>query len=250
MNGKKIYLYLLLSALISFSCSNIKSAPVNELVITNDAVFYSGDTLISAEMRRFYKNKEQRENALNVVKYKLKNTSDKRMLFLIRDTELVKVYGLQIQIKENEKLVRSGHTMVTFDNNAIDSCSFCKGHLIFEQEQEADRRFKKLGAKKNVRLFSSYLTQSVILEPNETREFSALISLPLFVELDPKTIQTPSGFDLKSDGIYTFSLIYELNKKELFDELSQEQIKELQDNNIEVFDGKIISNEVKLTPKF
>lgn len=249
MNGKKIYLYLLLSALINFSCSNTKSAPVNELVITNETVYYSGDTL-NSNRRDLYESKEQRENALNVVKYKLKNTSDKRMLFLIRDTELVKVYGLQIQIKENEKLVRSGHTMVTFDNNAIDSCSFCKGHLIFEQEQETDRRLKKLGAKKNVRLFSSYLTQSVILEPNETREFSALISLPLFVELDPKTIQTPSGFDLKSDGIYTFALVYELDKKELFDELSQEQIKELDDNNIEVFDGKIISNEVKLKPKF
>lgn len=249
MKKHQIIFYTALIALL-LSCNNKESKL--KLNLENKQLYFlaSKDSSFYSSNQRHYSNKLQREKSFNLVSYTLTNPTSRSVLLLIKDLNLIDVYGLRINVKKENINIIADRPMSDFGKEVIDSCSFCKSSLIFKQEAEEFSKLKLLGAKKNIHIFKSFLTQSVILEPYETREFSAVISLPFVRESDPSTLQNNYSYDLRPNNNYTFSLSYEIDKTELLKELTLKQIDELTRNNIEIYDGKLISNEVKLIPRF
>lgn len=232
------------------SCNNKKD--VVTLHLNNDTIYYGAvrDSSFYQEWNRSYKDEQHKKKSFNVISYTITNPTDKRLLFLIKDIDLINVYALETIVKKNgvEQILEM--PLYDFSLSVIDSCSFCKSDLLFEQELAESAKLRLMGAKRNLFLFKSYLTQSVILEPNETREFKAFISLPFMRESDPSTLQTHLSYDLRPNNKYKYSLHYKLKKEEVLEELTPQQIDELKRNKIEIFDGELISNEVDLLPKF
>src|SRR5690606_8951525 len=70
-----------------------------ELTILNDTLSYyaKGDSLFKEGHRR-YSNDIQKQKSYNVVKYRLTNNTDKKLLFFVNDIDLIQLYGLNVKI--------------------------------------------------------------------------------------------------------------------------------------------------------
>lgn len=240
-------IFIILCLLSFISCSKKNALADVELTIVNDTLYFydiKNSPFGDNDYKR-YDYERARDYSYNAVRYSLTNNTDKKLLFFIRDIDLIDIYGLETLIKHDKDTLISSSPLVNF---SIEGDS-CRMNYAWEKYIINEKKLRKLGAKRVTDLsrgYISYLTQSVVLNPGETREFQSIISLPFMVEMDYRIGQNPFYYELNGRFDYTFSLKYEISKGELIHQLKSSQIEELENNNIEIFDGKLFSNEVKL----
>jgi hypothetical protein len=83
------------------------------------------------------------------------------------------------------------------------------------------------------------------LGANETKTVYFHVNLPIVREVSYDLQQDPFRFAEIKEG-WEFKFMYEANSKNIYNDLPKFVKKELRKNQIEVFDGKIVSNAVKL----
>ena len=233
-----------------FGCKSTNKVEQISLKIENEKVyFYSPkDSTIHGDVRK-YPNDSAKLASINIIKYSLYNPSNERMLFLIRDIDLFNIHSLKMIINEGKTIFPLNAPLSTVGSEGLKECNICRTEVIQQEDREERQKLKLLGAKKNIYLYKNFLSQSVILDPGETRTFKSIVSFPYVVELDPSKNQLPVFFELDGKKSYDFSVEYKLNRKELENQLSEEELKQLKDNNIEIFTGSIVSNKIPLVAK-
>ena len=93
--------------------------------------------------------------------------------------------------------------------------------------------------------YSLYENNSFVLNPNETRTIFYPITLPIVNEIEPSITEGANYFPNLKEG-YDFNFIYEAYSKNIYNDLPKFVKEELVKNNIEIFDGTVYSNSVKL----
>jgi hypothetical protein len=114
-----------------------------------------------------------------------------------------------------------------------------------KSNEEFRIKFSKLNIDNSADFWKQYQSQTVVIGPNETWEFSSLLSLPLVRESSLIKTSSPFYYILNNKKKYKFALEYSIGSRVKM-ELTPDQIQELKNNNIEIFDGQLISNEVEL----
>ena len=158
---------------------------------------------------------------------------------------MVDLHVTQLFFEQNETLRTVSPILTT--PGSIDDCTPYAHDLIYEMENINKLKLEKLQYNISASEFTKkYFSQAVIIYPNESREFSAILSLPLIIENHSLFGKTAYNIDLNPKKDYYFFIEYKVSSK--ISELPKHQIEFLRRNNIEVYEGKLVSNRVKLDP--
>jgi hypothetical protein len=236
---------LILITILFLSCSK-KAEHTGQvsLSVLNDSIYYYalGDSLYE-EGNRSYTDSTQKAKSYNVIKYRLTNDTDKKLMFFMKDIELVNIYGLYINITHNGDTIPGenilGHPAM------MDDCGICELKAIHKKNMDEYDLFKTLGVEytENQEYYKKYLNQTVVIAPGESWDFSSILSLPIVI--DGKYIfRLPATADLR------FTLNMYIDKNKILECITKNDSNNLKKNNIEIFDGKISSNIVKLIPRY
>jgi hypothetical protein len=90
-----------------------------------------------------------------------------------------------------------------------------------------------------------FTEHSFTLSPNEYKTFSTILFLPLIREINRETLTTWYRAESLRSGD-SIKLRYNVDPIDYIKCMTENQIQELKDNNVEIYDGKVVSNVVKL----
>jgi len=205
-------------------------------------------------MQHKYKNETERKKAANVVTYVLTNPSNKKVLFFFDKLDLLPEYapvtsektysgyiGYYIWDKQNTVKKFSVASPMWAQRGEL---SGCKLHDIAKRNI-----YNAFGVEdQNTDLVDNFIRNSVIVNPGETRTFKALIHLPIVHESDSNT-ETPSIYYPDLQDTDTFQLFYYCNSSEVKKALPKYLLEELTHNEVEIFEGELRANAIKLKKK-
>ncbi|MDP2160511.1 MAG: hypothetical protein Q8K02_08525 [Flavobacterium sp.] len=213
--------------LIEFELLNKELSSLN-----NDSLFYG----------RRYNNENEILLASNILKYRLTNKTNKRLLFIINSEDLFRQRLIDFNIHDSLNNLKSlSHPLVNFNELSIP-------YLNFERDQDSIKtsHYLRLGIKeKHIKDYISYVNHSFILNLGESKSFQSLITLPILREQNSLTHTNPLYFKNLENGDRLF-LTYEMNFNDYKDVLQDWQIEELRKNNVEFFEGTLTSNSVPI----
>lgn len=243
----RILVCLLFILPLFISCNKQSSEKKGDVTLTllNDSVTYIVPREWENEINHWYENDIIKDSAYNVIRYKLTNNTNKKLLFLLRDIDLIDVESIQLTIKEEGKFKDGSNSLL--HPAGTDDCQIYV--LEYEQELKNEKAYKMnklgIGYGDYAGVYEKYLKQQVVISPGESREFTALLPLPFIISEQTNAYYYTFYPNLN----YTFSLDYSVNMQDLLEALPDRDEEDLKRNNIEIFDGKLTSNEIKLVRK-
>lgn len=232
--------------LITIACQ--KKGEVT-LQLHNKEIHY----VVLEDMQRRYVN-EERQRSETIMNYTLKNTTDKKLLFVFDKKELAPSLGISpdtsfygymgFTIADHTDKIRKFWVISPLwaENGDLQGCELY-------QLQKMQNFYLKQGIEsKDAQLIDDFINNSIVLYPGETRTFKTILSLPLIWEIDRRT-ETPllRYYDLKETD--NFQLFYFCKAAEMKSRLPKYLKDELDRNEIEIFDGKLEAAPIKLKKK-
>jgi len=239
----KSVVLLLIITVFTVSCKN-STQPKGKVQFTilNDSLFYyaKGDSL----QREWYLNCPDSicdAKSVNVIRYRVTNTTDKNYLLFLKEIDLIQLQGINFSITyPNNDTIRGANHLV--HPVFTDDCQLCEMNLLVKNEDVKNDKYNHLGVLNDKERYDNYFRQAVIVRAGESWDFTALLSLPFAKE--NYTFRLPEAADLK------FAVELNYDKNLINKVLLKTEKDNLKRNNIEVFNGKIISNKVVLTAKY
>ncbi|WP_333694369.1 hypothetical protein [Flavobacterium sp.] len=221
------------------NCQSDKDADVKLEILNNEILSINID---SVDLKRKYSNNEERILALNILKYRLTNNSNKKLLFIIDFENLNVDNSFYFNVVDSVNLKKSlVMPIVNFTDEAVPYLN-----LLNYQDSIKTSNYLKLGIKKgNLEKYLKYINYSFVLNPKESKTIESFISMPIIDELNLTTASYPVYYENLVDGDRLF-LTYNMNFSDYKNILQKWQIDELQENNIEFFEGTIISNSLPI----
>lgn len=261
MNKVKPYTGLfLLSLLIFFNCTSKKSEVKLELL--NDEVHYVNlDSLTLNNVRGDYLENEKKL-AKNIITFKITNNTDKKYLFTINPNNLINFSFNSIGVKSKNELKDNSSGFIYFDLKDN------KGKAIFSKvgsnykpkmgQEKAlmllknknlirkveEKKFNELGNKVDYIIYNNFIDKSFVLSSGDSKTIKILLYLPIITETNNELDNFFEILYLDKLKKYSFKLLF-FNDKSVVEGLLQDyQKKELKENGVEIFHGKLVSNEV------
>ncbi len=118
-----------------------------------------------------------------------------------------------------------------------------------KEDYEYDLRqtkYKSIGiAKSEEKAYNLYEQHSLILGINETKTLYFSLTLPIIEETNWKILQNPVRYDKLEEG-WNFKIVYQALADNIYKDLPGFVKEELKKNNVEIFNGMVYSNSVKL----
>lgn len=191
-----------------------------------------------------FNNENEKYLFTNVVKFELFNNTDKKYLFFIKDINLNDIYNIDMIIEDekgNIEKIRSPLIDPFINNKMEDYWNYFESKRI-----NKEMSLKKIGynVKKNI----SNVHQDIIIHQKEKLIFFTTLMMPFIVEDTELNLRSPIYFKLNPKKKYTFRLKYTL-KTNVEEILSKEIIKNLKENNIEIFKGEIETQKIPIVFK-
>jgi len=233
------YVCMLIIVLVNLSCKSNKA--LVSLSIVNETLSFNNRTL---EDGMVYKDSMERSKSYNVLKYRLTNNSKKKYLFYLRSIDFSEIAGLQLTIKDGNRVLNGSGILPMY---ALDGCKLETMTAFFKNESQDRSKLKELGFGMSSEYAMNYLTQTVIIQPGESFEFSTILSLPIVVEANYLKNTSPKFFTLENKR-YSVSIRYQINNDSLIIGLPEKELRQLNNNGVEIFTGILDSNEVDLVP--
>ncbi|MFP5437077.1 MAG: hypothetical protein ACLGH8_04785 [Bacteroidia bacterium] len=246
MNKKLRSLFFILSCLLIVGCS--RKAETLTITVVNPYMKYV-ETSETNGIISSYKDEATRSKATNVVTFSISNPTDKKYLLVINTDSPEPVYSNDfnhIRPSIAYRILNNKNEMKRYipgiaDNFSTDSCLDCSLDFLTGQMEE----YKKLGITKSYSPeVYDYLHNAVTIYPGEKRTFKSIVKLPIVLE------PTKMGGGIirykNLENTDTFELVYGCKSAHLKAKLPKYILDELEYNKIEIFDGEILSNKVKL----
>lgn len=241
LNIKQL-LVLFLTALPLISCK--KEGEV-KLELKNKEVYFA-DT----EGDYKYKYDSLGQKAENLVTYTFTNTTNRKYLFAF-DRELIHpsiqnerdaIGYIGFTLLNNKSVKSFSMPAVTWGGDKDEGCGKC----IISNDSLKQLKYNKLGVDvQNIKAVENYIKNFFVLGPNESKTFKTFVSLPIIREANG-TLGIPPIYYNKLNNNDEFQLFYSCEGKALLKVLPQYIKDELEKNEIEIFDGKLTANTVKL----
>jgi hypothetical protein len=244
---KSISLFLLLFITSDYPKNKVKFFLDIELSIKNKEIFYADIN----PNQGFYADSTTRKMAYNLVELEFKNVTNKKLLLFL---DPFKIHFFSINDESNNRYC--GHSYMIYNKNEalmaypifVSFTDYPAGldNLYNFNKKAQKEKYDYMQLSDNERLaYSLYENNSFVLNPNEIRTIFYPITLPIVNEIESSIIEGANYFPNLKEG-YDFKFIYEANSKNIYNDLPDFVKEELRNNKIEVFDGKIVSNAVKL----
>lgn len=247
---EKIYCSLLALLLFCTSCAqNNDKQPVLELL--NEEVFYYE----VKEDQLYYEDDDQRAKSLNLITFKLSNPTDRKILFCIdRDRFWYPILGkiekskepdMFFSIQDSVSIAGISRPFINYpDSEEMNTVAF---DIQDYNDRNVEKKYDIKGVSAiQLRIVDHYVRNSIVLHPNETKTFKVLLHLPIVQEINPKIGQYDLLLLHDLHKFNKFQLYYSADAEYLKSVLPEFLLKELEENNIEIFDGILYSNEVPL----
>lgn len=241
--------YLILSFVIALCLASCKESGEVKLELTNKQIFYTDIDPTGGEY-----SDESLKKSQNILNYTLTNTTGKKLLFVFEPQELSSSIGISPTTQYYGYI---GFTIT--DKN--DSIKQVRLHLplwtemsdLFECDlyllQKKREKYVKLGVKpQHIEIVDKFINHSIVVYPGETRTFQAVLHLPIVQQTD-RRLQHGGSYYPKLDKDDTLKLFYYCKAKELKNSLPVYLQEELVKNGIEIFDGELSANPVKLAER-
>lgn len=232
----KILYYIIVIFLLS--CQSSMEESGLEIELTNKEVFF-----IQTEEPERYKNDADRKLSYTLLSVKFKNNSDKKLLIFLNPQELnfeeKSEYFSHKCVIENVGIKQG--VLSTFLN-------YPEGLNSIEQYNESLKnvKYNSLGLSAiEKKLYSLYEEYSVVLGPNEIKTVYFSLNLPIIKEFEPHILQDAIRYGDLEEGL-NFKFIYEIRADVIRQNLPNFLKEELEANKVEIFEGCIYSNSVKL----
>ncbi|WP_192824556.1 hypothetical protein [Flavobacterium sp. SaA2.13] len=226
-----------------------------ELRILNDSIVASGLNYLDPGVK---KQEVIDNNKVNVLTYQIINRTNKNLLFIVdQDNLIYDQFGIKDYVDEQTVSGNDVYTAgIFFDirdskNNHTKYYSFLGSDEKLKNNEFIDNetklRLQELNYPMTNRAEYSELIRrnSFILHPNEYKVFQYVLRLPLEKESN-KYNAVVSEFDLDESKRYNFKLLYFCDSKALKQTLPSVKLKELEDNDIEIYDGFLISDDIPI----
>jgi hypothetical protein len=231
-----------------FQADSIRSTNKIQITLKNKEIYF----IENDPNDQIYNDSIEREKSFNVVEVEFKNKGQEKMLLFINpekdsfnsgyyyDYKYYFGYSCFIETSDNTK-PKTMSALTTFSK-------YPEGLDNIEKQKSGIKimKYKKLNlSKKESIVFEMFEKYAFYLDPNETKTIYFHISLPIVDEINDKILQNPFRFTNLQEG-WKFAFMYEANSKKIYEDLPDFVKEELRNNKIEIFDGKIVSNGVKL----
>jgi hypothetical protein len=245
--------YLCLIILITcFKFDSFQTQKQLEIDLVNKEVYFID---LDSEIYQ-YQNEKQRELASNLIELKLKNVSGKKMLLFINPNEIIfTTDGFYTDI---EKYLHHGFLIGYEGKNkrvttVLTSFSTYLEGLEFKEDHEYNLRqmkYKSMGlAESEKTAYTLYEQFSLVLGINETKTFYFALHLPIIEESNPNLLQNPVRYD-KLEESFDFKFVYKASADSIYKHLPNFVKEELKENEVEIFNGTVYSNSVKLKERY
>uniref|UniRef100_UPI0040499A10 hypothetical protein n=1 Tax=Flavobacterium sp. TaxID=239 RepID=UPI0040499A10 len=238
---------LLFTFLQADTKNELKNNQVIEITLKNKAIYFID---IDPE-NDFYKDSIEREKSFNVVEIEFKNTSNDKMLLFINSEEMTFYSGHDDAYNyyfEHTGFIDAGNTKPEGKYKMFDFKKYPEGLDNIENHKSDVRKmkYKNLNLKEREKTaFEMFEKYAFYLGSNETKTVYFHVKLPLLNEASYDLQQNPSGYINLKEG-WHFKFRYEAHSKNIYKDLPYFVKEELHNNKIEIFDGEIVSNAVKL----
>ena len=243
---------LLFITILFFVISCTKKDEVQFILLNEKLEFHVNPDSLNV-YKREYDNNKDRDLSLNIVKFNITNKSTKKYLFLTKDNFLGQLLSLQIQIFENDSLIRT-HAKSTVSKYTETEEELTKlinygeySDLVYLQNLKVVNQMGFKSSEFETRM--SFINQFVVIFPNESIVFYSGLNLPYILENSLFNGTSSILVDFKKDKNYEFSLKYKL-KEDIEKILPKEILDNLKDNNIEIFKGEIETQRIPIINTF
>jgi hypothetical protein len=248
--------YFVIGMLLFFvSCGKNNNAQP-EIELINQEVFY---VEIEPNNSNFgYDNTEQRINATNLITFKVSNPTDRKILLNIGESlwhpmegkiQKSKEPGMFFAIKDSLSIAKMTTHFINYTNDAFNetvSNIFLYNDSVKKLKYELMGVYYRGFSLGDLDIIDNVIKNSVVVNPTETKMFHVLLKLPLIVEVNLKIGDDYPFYIPEIDKFDTFQLYYSSDAEYLKSILPEYFLKELEENEIEIFDGVLMSNEVPL----
>ena len=246
-NKLKIVVLLILIYFLFFCTNRNSKEEVVNLLIINKNIQFAVDINPEVHSTTFL-SEEERLLSTNEVIFELKNNTNKKMLFMLKNDNLIDIYNLRIKIFEDDTLIKGSNIFVhpADPQNAVDSRYNKKFDEITKKLDKKRNQLFKKGAKNNLSMFNAFINQSVVVEKNKNQIFKSQFKFPFICEMYLNDVLTPHIYHLQKNKRYSFSIEYKVDKNEVEKELTKNQLDSLKKEHIEIFSGTITSNRIPM----
>jgi hypothetical protein len=245
--------YLCLIILITcFKFDSFQTQKQLEIDLVNKEVYFID---LDSEIEQ-YQDEKQKELSYNLIELKLRNVSGKKMLLFINPNK-IDFYSLGFY-PDNLKYIEHGHLIESegkskrVTNVLIDFSKHPEG-LEFKEDHEYNLRqmkYKSMGLRKSEKaVYELYENYSLVLGINETKTFYFALHLPIIEEFNPNLLQYPVRYD-KLEESFDFKFVYQALADNIYKDLPRFVKDEIKKNDIEIFNGTVYSNSVKLKERY
>ena len=218
-----------------------------QFILLNDNLVYHVNQDSLNYFKSEFENQKDKDLSGNIIKFKIKNTTDKKYLFLVKDIFLKNLVNIHIQVFENDSLIYLHNPLVNPYFTEEESSKFFN-YMEFSERKSKEKKnvVKNMGFK--ISLYENhlnYFNQAVVINLNEELVFYSGVHLPYVVEDNILNSRNPSFFNFKKDKKHEFSLKYKL-KEDIEEILPKEILDNLKENNIEIFKGEIETQRIPI----
>lgn len=224
------------------SCSTDKK--VVTLRIENEQIYFVDST--NTVMNYNYNSSESRSKSENIITYVISNETDKKLLFIIDK----KIYP-----SVEKELTISGSAYFVIKDKVGETKKYNMPLVNFDREVNSNKiysdsiknnYYNKIGVEnKNIDYVANLFENSIIIGPGERKTFKAIVNFPIISEINSKQGINPLYYSGLKDA-ENFQIYYSCNAKALMSCLPKYVRNELNNNEAEIFEGIIESNEVPL----
>jgi hypothetical protein len=238
----KIFLVIAMSFILN--ADSLKKTNTIQVIIKNEEIYF----IQNDPEDDVYNDSIERENAFNVVEVEFKNMSNKKMLLFINPEELFFNHGYSSNYFYHGSFISKGYTKAETSFSLVTFSGSPDGLDNIEKYKSEIRKFKykKLNlTEREMAAFEMFERHAFYLSTNQTKTMYFHINLPIVRETNYEIQQNPFRFINLNEGD-DFKFVYEAFSKNIYNDLPEFVKEELRNNKIEIFDGKIVSNAVKL----
>lgn len=247
--------YFVIGMLLFFvSCGKNNNAQP-EIELINQEVFYVEIEPYHSNLG--YDNAEQRINATNLITFKVSNPTKSKILFNISNDsfwypfdgiiEKSREPGMYFLIKDSISIAQMSIPLINFIEESFNEVAV---KIFFYNDSIRKMKYKRMDvSSKNIETVDHFIKNKVILNPNETRMFHVLLKLPIRNEVNFSIGELNFDYINEIEKFNKFQLYYSADATYIKSILPEYLLKELEENQIEIFDGILMSNEVPLVKR-
>jgi hypothetical protein len=254
--SNKYYCYWVVLLLFT-SCVEKENAQL-ELKLINKEVFFVEFVQPEDSVFFSYKSKEQRIKSTNLITYKLSNPTNNKVAFVIKDLLWYPVNGkiekskygeMFFVIKDSVSIAGIEIPMINFLEESFNQTAF---DIFIQNDSIKKFKYELIMINtddfllENIEIIDHFISNVVVLHPNETITFNTLLKLPIVREVDIRVGEYDFLCVYDIEKFDKFQIYYSADAEYLKSVLPEYLLKELEENQIEIFDGVLMSNEVPL----